>query len=89
LRDLCTGRPEADSRVEAPANRPTTPVKTAGSAVAVGSRVRVVWPSLREGITGTVLTVDDTRKLLEVRIDGQRWEGARMLVACHEVEPVP
>ena len=68
---------------------PTTVLKTAGAAVSVGSRVRIVWPSLQAGITGTVMAVDNRRKLLEIRIDGKRWEGAPMLVAIDEVEPVP
>ena len=78
--------PRASGRTGA--NRMTV-FKTAGAAVSVGSRVRVVWPSLREGITGTVVSVDHPRKLLEIRIDGERWEGAPMLVALDEVEPVP
>lgn len=64
-----------------------TVFRTVGTAVSVGSRV-VVWPSLREGITGTVVPVDDARKLLEIRIEGKRWDGAPMLVARHEVEPI-
>lgn len=66
-----------------------TVFRTVDAAVSVGSRVRVVWPSLRDGITGTVVAVDDARKLLDIRIEGKRWEGAPMVVARHEVEPVP
>jgi len=35
------------------------------------------------------MAVDNMRKLLEIRINGKRWEGAPMLVAIDEVEPVP
>ena len=63
-----------------------TVFKAAGANVSVGERVRIVWPSLREGITGTVVAFDSERKLLEVRIDGKRWDGAPMLVALDEVE---
>ena len=63
--------------------------KTAGVAVSVGARVRIVWPSRRTDIIGTVVDVDNMRKLLELRIEGDRWEGAPILVALDEVEPVP
>jgi len=31
------------------------------------------------------MAVDNRRKLLEIRIDGKRWEGAPMLGAIDEV----
>ena len=63
--------------------------KTAGVAVSVGARVRIVWSSRRTGIIGTVVEVDNMRKLLEIRIESDRWEGAPILVALDEVEPAP
>ncbi len=71
------------------ANPMTVVSKTAGVAVSVGARVRIVWPSRRTDIIGTVVDVDNMRKLLEIRIEGDRWEGAPILVALDEVEPVP
>ena len=46
--------------------------------IAVGSRVRIIWPSPRDGLTGTVTAVNGP--LLHVRLDGERWRG---------MEPVP
>ncbi len=78
---------EPDERTGA--NPMTVMSKTAGVAVSVGAQVRVVWPSRRTDIIGTVVDVDNMRKLLEIRIEGDRWEGAPMLVALDEVEPGP
>ena len=41
--------------------------------IAVGSRVRIVWPSTHDGLTGVVTAIDGTNNTLYVRIDGERW----------------
>ena len=43
------------------------------SAIAIGSRVRIVWPSIRDGLTGTIIAIEGAR--VYVRIDGERWKG--------------
>ena len=59
------------------------------SRISGGSRVRVVWPSPLEGLTGTVTFINDSSGLYEVRIDGERWRGRRpILVTREEVELV-
>lgn len=61
--------------------------ESARGGVAVGSQVRVVWPSPLEGLTGTVTFINDSSGLWEVLIDGGRWRGRRpLLVTRDEVE---
>ena len=56
--------------------------------IAVGSRVRIVWPSARDGLTGVVTAIDGTNNRLYVRIDGERWRRlAPILLARDEVVP--
>ena len=70
------------------AARPAAARRSSG-AIAVGSRVRVVWPSTLDGLTGTVVTIDGTHGRLAVRIDGERWRNrAPIPVARGEVELV-
>ena len=56
--------------------------------VAIGSRVRIVWPSTHDGLTGVVTAIDGTNDRLYVRIDGERWRRmAPILLAREEVVP--
>ena len=56
--------------------------------IAVGSRVRIVWPSAHDGLTGVVTSIDGTKNRLYVRIDGERWRTmAPILLARDEVVP--
>ena len=55
---------------------------------AVGSRVRIVWPSDRAGYTGTVTRIEGER--LYVRLDGERWRGmAPIPVRREEIRLLP
>ena len=54
--------------------------------VAVGLRVRIVWPSAHDGLFGVVTSIDGTHGRLYVWIDGERWRTLPpILVARHEV----
>ena len=56
--------------------------------VAIGSRVRIVWPSTRDGLTGVVTSIDGTNNRLYVSIDGERWRTLPPIqLACDEVVP--
>ena len=56
--------------------------------VAIGSRVRIVWPSTHDGLTGVVTSIDGTNNRLYVRIDGERWRTLPpILLAGDEVVP--
>ena len=56
--------------------------------IAVGSRVRIVWPSAHDGLTGVVTAIDGTNDRLYVRIDGERWRTLPpILLAQDEVVP--
>ena len=56
--------------------------------MAVGSRVRIVWPSTHDGLSGVVTYIDGTRNRLYVRIDGERWRTLPpILLAREEVVP--
>ena len=56
--------------------------------IAVGSRVRIVWPSTHDGLTGVVTSIDGTKDTLYVRIDGERWRTLPpILLAREEVVP--
>ena len=56
--------------------------------VAIGSRVRIVWPSTHDGLTGVVTAIDGTNDRLYVRIDGERWRTMPpILLAREEVVP--
>ena len=60
------------------------------SAVHVGVRVRIVFPSALEGRTGTVTAADDRQQVVTVRIDddpGHRRGPICLKLAA--VEPVP
>lgn len=55
--------------------------------IAVGTRVRIIWPSVHDGMVGIVTAIDGTRGRLLVRIDGERWRNmAPILVSRHEVQ---
>ena len=69
---------------------PEMPLFGDGSGLYVGVRVRVVWPSALEGQTGTVTSADDTRQVVTVRIDGDRWRRrGPILLKREEVEALP
>ena len=56
--------------------------------IAVGSRLRIVWPSAHDGLLGRVTSIDGTRGMFYVRIDGERWRHLPPIpVARHEVVP--
>ena len=56
--------------------------------IRVGSRVRITWPSVRDGLVGVVTSIDDTGGMLYVRIDGERLRNLPSIpVARHEVVP--
>ena len=56
--------------------------------VAIGSRVRIVWPSTHDRLTWVVTAIDGTKNTLYVRIAGERWRTmAPILLAREEVVP--
>lgn len=60
------------------------------SGVHAGVRVRIVFPSVLEGQTGTVTSADDQQQVVTVRIDGDPGhDGGPIRVKLAEVEPVP
>ena len=79
------GRQGTESRLRAASHKETG---TTMQRVAVGSRVRIVWPSTHDGLTGVVTAIDGTNDTLYVRIDGERWRTmAPILLAREEVVP--
>ena len=56
--------------------------------IAVGSQVRIVWPSAHDGLLGRVTSIDATRGMFYVRIDGERWRQLPPIpVVRHDVVP--
>lgn len=56
--------------------------------VAVGTRVRITWPSPHDGLVGTVTAIDGTHGRLLVRIEGERWRNMPpILLSRDEVRP--
>ena len=55
--------------------------------IAVGTRVRTIWPSVHDGMLGPVTAIDGRRGRLLVCIDGERWRNmVPILVSRHEVQ---
>ena len=52
--------------------RPFPLIPMTDDTLAIGSRVRIIWPSTRDGLSGIVTGIEG--RTIYVRIDGERWQ---------------